>query len=276
MVIINNIIHGRCENIIKEIDSNSVDLCLTSPPYDNLRAYNSIFDLNAICKELFRVLKDGGIVVWNVMDATIDGSETGTSFRQAIRFLDEGFKLHDTMIYEKNSPAYPSNKNSNRYTGIFEYMFVFSKGKPKTVNLICDKKNKFAGEELFSKKGENGDGKIVSEFSPRTNIWRYVTSQGSDTGGHTAVFPETLASDHIKTWTNESDLVLDIFSGSGTTCDMASKLNRNFLGCEMDIKWVNHAIKRIGKNSGIFGKKLDLSIENGGYFSFEDMDLVVN
>jgi len=273
LVNINGIIHGRCENILKCIDSNIIDLCLTSPPYDSLRSYNSIFDIDSITKELFRVISIGGVVVWNVMDETINGSESGTSFRQALKFMDAGFKLHDTMIYEKNSPAYPANRNGNRYTGIFEYMFVFSKGKPRVANLICDKKNKFAGEELFSKKGLNGDGKIVSEFSPRTNIWRYVTSQGSDTGEHSAVFPEQLAIDHIKTWTNENDLVLDIFSGSGTTCDMASRLNRNFIGCEIDKKWVEHAKKRIGKNSGVFGKKLDLSIENSGYFSFEDIDL---
>ena len=255
------------------MQSNTIDLTLTSPPYDNLRSYNSIFDFDYISSELYRITKDGGVIVWNVMDAVIDGSESGTSFRQALRFMDVGFKLHDTMIYEKNSPAYPSRKDGNRYTGIFEYMFILSKGTPKTVNLICDRANKFAGSELFGKKGTSQDGKIVSDFSPRTNIWRYVTSMGEDTGGHSAVFPEQLAIDHIKTWTNEGDLVLDGFSGSGTTCDIACRLGRKFIGSEMDIKWQRHSIKRVNKNSGMFFNGISLSdIEyNGGIFKLENV-----
>lgn len=139
------IICGDCAEKLKEIDTESVDLVLTSPPYDNLRSYHSEFNLSEIVRQLYRVLKQGGVAVWIVGDATINGSETGTSFRQALAFMDNGFNLHDTMIYEKNSSTYPANPNSNRYTQIFEYMFCFSKGKPKTCNLICDKVNLWGG-----------------------------------------------------------------------------------------------------------------------------------
>lgn len=140
---------GDCAKVLTGIEADSVDLVVTSPPYDNLRDYHSEFDLDAITKELMRVLKNGGVVVWIVGDATIDGSETGTSFRQALKFMDAGFKLHDTMIFEKNSSTYPANARSNRYTQIFEYMFIFSKGKPKTHNLICDKSNLWGGTKIL-------------------------------------------------------------------------------------------------------------------------------
>ena len=143
------ILCGDCERVMRDIPANSVDLVVTSPPYDNLRDYHSEFNIGNVAGQLFRVVKDGGVVVWIVGDATVDGSESGTSFRQALRFIETGFKLHDTMIYEKNSSTYPANAKSNRYTQIFEYMFIFSKGKPKTHNLICDKLNLWGGTKTF-------------------------------------------------------------------------------------------------------------------------------
>ena len=173
---------------------------MTSPPYDNLRSYNGYeFDFEGIANELCWVTMNGGVVVWVVGDATDKGSETGTSFRQALYFKEIGFNLHDTMIYEKNSPAFPARANSNRYTQIFEYMFVFSKGKPKC-NLICDKPNKWAGHKDFSGKLKNP----VPDFSPRNNIWKYTTSFNGVK--HPAPFPEKLAEDHILTWSNPGKL----------------------------------------------------------------------
>ncbi len=236
------IICGDCAEKLKEIDTESVDLVLTSPPYDNLRSYHSEFNLAEIVRQLYRVLKQGGVIVWVVGDATIDGSETGTSFRQALAFMDTGFNLHDTMIYEKNSSTYPANSNSNRYTQIFEYMFCFSKGKPKTHKLICDKLNKWGGHKDFSGKLKNP----VPEFSPRTNIWKCVTSFNDKTE-HPAPMPEQLALDHIKTWTNEGDTVLDPFMGSGTTGKMAILANRKFVGIEISADYCEMAMKRIEK-----------------------------
>lgn len=235
--------HGDCLEVMKSMPSNIIHLTVTSPPYDNLRTYNGYtFDFEGIAKELYRVTKDGGIVVWVVGDATIKGSETGTSFRQALYFMECGFNLHDTMIYEKNSSSYPANSKSNRYSQIFEYMFIFSKDKPNTANLIKDKANKWAGHKDFSGKLKNP----VPDFSPRNNIWKYTTSFNDKTG-HPAVFPEQLAHDHIISWSNEGDTVLDCFLGSGTTGKMAKELNRKFIGIETSKEYFDIACKRIGE-----------------------------
>jgi site-specific DNA-methyltransferase (adenine-specific) len=218
---------------------NSIDFVLTSPPYDDLRKYNGYsFQFELVAKELYRILKETGSVVWVIGDATKNGSESGTSFRQALFFQSLGFKLHDTMIYEKNSPTYPASRTSNRYTQIFEFMFVFSKGKPKC-NLIIDKPNKWAGHKDFSGKLKNP----VPDFSPRNNIWKYTTSFNGVK--HPAPFPELLAQDHILTWSVEGDLVYDPFMGSGTTAKMAKLNNRNFIGSEISQEYVDIANARL-------------------------------
>lgn len=225
-----------------------VDLTVTSCPYNNLRTYNHSstwnFDIfKEIAKLLYDITADGGIVVWVVGDATINGSETGTSFKQALYFMECGFKLHDTMLFEKNSSSFPAKRTGNRYTQIFEYMFVFSKGKPKTAHLICDKENKWKNftnwgkNTNYNKNGEliqTNDIKPVPEFSPRNNIWKYTVGFNINEGKHPAVFPYQLAEDHLKTWSNEGDLVFDPFTGSGTTASAALCNNRRFIGCEID------------------------------------------
>ena len=225
-----------------------VDLTVTSCPYNNLRTYNHSstwnFDIfKEIAKLLYDITADGGIVVWVVGDATINGSETGTSFKQALYFMECGFKLHDTMLFEKNSSSFPAKRTGNRYTQIFEYMFVFSKGKPKTAHLICDKENKWKNftnwgkNTIYNKDGEliqTNDIKPVPEFSPRNNIWKYTVGFNINEGKHPAVFPYQLAEDHLKTWSNEGDLVFDPFTGSGTTASAALCNNRRFIGCEID------------------------------------------
>ncbi|HFA49981.1 MAG TPA: site-specific DNA-methyltransferase, partial [Bacteroidetes bacterium] len=132
---LNKISEGNCVEVMKKFASNSIDLTLTSPPYDNLRSYKGyVFPFEDIAKELFRVTKEGGVVVWVVGDATIKGSETGTSFEKALFFKDVGFNLHDTMIFQKTNPIPQIYRK--RYSNIFEYMFVFSKGPVKTHNPI--------------------------------------------------------------------------------------------------------------------------------------------
>lgn len=232
----NRIYCGDNLTLIKQLNDNSIDLTITSPPYDNLRVYNGFtWNFEGLVKELYRVTKDGGIVVWIVGDATIKGSETGTSFKQALYFKEIGFKLHDTMIYEKNSPAYPASAKSNRYTQIFEYMFIFSKGTIITANLICDKPNKYAGCKDYSGKLKNP----VPEFSPRNNIWKYVTSQNGYK--HPAPFPDKLAIDHILSWSNPGDIILDPFIGSGTTARAALRLGRKYIGFEISNDYCNIA-----------------------------------
>ena len=240
MLELNKIYNMDCLEGMKLLDDKSIDLTVTSPPYDNLRTYNGFtFDFEGIAKELYRVTKKGGVVVWVVGDATINGSETGTSFRQALYFKEIGFNLHDTMIYQKNSSTFPSSANANRYTSIFEYMFILAKGTPKA-NLIKDKRNKWFGYKDFSEKLKNP----VPEFSPRNNIWQYNTSFNDKTG-HPAVFPEQLANDHIISWSNEGDTILDPFMGSGTTGKMAYLNNRNCIGFEISKEYCDIANKRI-------------------------------
>jgi len=242
--LLNKVHLGDCLEVMKKLPDNCIDLTVTSPPYDNLRDYNGYsFDFEGIAKELFRVTKKGGVVIWVVGDATINGSETGTSFKQALFFKEIGFNLHDTMIYEKNSSSFPARANSARYTQIFEYMFIFSKGTPKA-SLICDKKNKWAGFKDFSGKLKNP----VPDYSPRTNIWKYTTSLNDKTD-HPAVFPEKLAKDHIISWSNENDIVLDPFLGSGTTAKMAKQLGRNFIGIEISKEYCEIANKRLAQET---------------------------
>jgi len=262
---INKIINEDSEKVLKEIPSDSIDLTITSPPYDDIRDYKgyNFTDtvLSNIIAELFRVTKSGGVVVWVVGDATTNGSESGTSFRQALKFMELGFKLHDTMIYEKNTSSFPAKRNGNRYTQIFEYMFVFCKDKIKNVNLICDKPNKWAGHTNWGKNTtrlkngelqETSDIKPVPDFSPRNNIWKYNVGKGfnskdKESHEHPAIFPEQLAEDHIISWSNEGDIVLDPFSGSGTTSKMAKKNNRKYIGIDISEEYCKLAEKILAK-----------------------------
>ena len=233
------ILNENCLDTMARLDNESIDCVVTSPPYDNLRDYEGYsFDFEAIAKEIYRIIKINGVVVWVVGDQVINGSETGTSFRQALYFKELGFKLWDTMIYEKNSPRFPASKTSNRYTQIFEYMFIFTKGKPIS-QLIIDKPNKWAGHKDWSKSFKQP----VPEFGVRYNIWRYVTSFNSS--GHPAPFPLDLAKDHIRSWTIEGDLVYDPFMGSGTTALAAKSLNRRYLGSEISKSYCELIEKRL-------------------------------
>ena len=253
MLEINKIHNMDCAKGLKLLDDESIDLTVTSPPYDNLRTYNGfIFDFETIAKELYRVTKQGGVVVWVVCDQTINGSESGISFKQALFFKEIGFNLHDTMIYEKEC-IFP---DTNRYLGVFEYMFVFSKKAPKTVNFILDRQNKNVGAKTGCSYRQN-DGKLlfkkpkdIQEFGRRKNIWYISTgfqksSKDLNAYDHPAIFPEQLAQDHIISWSNENDLILDPFMGSGTTAKMARLNNRNFIGFEISKEYCQIAEERI-------------------------------
>jgi DNA modification methylase len=244
---------GDCMDGMREIRDASVDLTVTSPPYDGLRDYKGFtFDSSVVIEQLYRVTKQGGVVVWIVNDQTINGSETGTSFRQALRFIETGFCLHDTMIWQKLSPF----QHSNRYIQQFEYMFVFSKGKPKTANLICDRRNIYHGTSIHgTERQANGQtkelstiqkSKEVKEFGARYNVWDIPPEKNNQTG-HPAVFPERLVSDHIRTWSNYGDVVLDPFAGSGTTLIAAKKLGRNYIGFEISTEYYISASERLAK-----------------------------
>lgn len=254
--------NGDCLELMKNIPDGSVDLTVTSPPYDNLRSYNgnisqwSFEKFQEIAKQLYRVTKDGGVVVWVVNDGVINGSESGTSFRQALYFKEIGFNIHDTMIWYKDTFSFP---DVTRYRQCFEYMFIFSKGKPKTVNLISDRRNKWEGSQVHgtsrAKDGttfrkSNDKKSSVSEFGVRFNVWEQITEKSNKTG-HPAVFPMQLVTDHILSWSNEGDTILDCFMGSGTTGKMAVLNNRNFIGIELDKGYFDIAEKRINEAQNI-------------------------
>ena len=254
-----NLMLGDCLERMKEIPDGSVDLTVTSPPYDNLRTYNNSLDWGEhiwkpVLQELFRVTKKGGVVVWVVGDATIKGSETGTSFRQALYAKEIGYNLHDTMIYNKGGAG--GAKGSNYcYTQTFEFMFIFSKGKPGRINLLKDRENKYKKEGLSTMRKRDGSLiKFIATtnlLSKRTNVWdiRNGFMQGTTDKiayKHPAIFPEKLAEDHILSWSNEGDTVLDCFMGSGTTGKMALLNNRKFIGIEKDAGYFEIAKQRLG------------------------------
>lgn len=238
----------NCLDTMARMPDNFIDLTVTSPPHDNLRTFNGYsFDFESVAKELFRVTKQGGVVVWVVGDATIKGSETGTSFKQALFFKECGFLLYDTMIWLKPSPQAPTE---GRYYDVFEYMFVFSKGKPKTLNLLKDRKNKSAGvvsnketRSCRENRKVKNEKRVVAEFSRRFNVWEL--SRGRNKTPHPAVFPEQLANDHIISWSNEGDLVYDPFMGSGTTAKMAMLNKRNWVGSEISEEYCKIIERRI-------------------------------
>lgn len=265
------LIQGDCLEKMKEIPDGSVDLTVTSPPYDNLRTYNGNNALwgehvwKAAIKDLYRVTKDGGVVVWVVADATIKGSETGTSFKQALWAMDCGFNLHDTMIWEKQTFSAVGALRS-RYAPVFDYMFIFSKGAPKTFNPIIDR---ITGKRRVKKgnirqadgtmKPMSRQGATYGGGAPaqRFNVWKCNTEMSNAVRTlHPAVFPEKLAHDHIISWSNPGDTVLDPFMGSGTTGVACINTNRNFIGIELDEGYFNISQNRINQAAS-WGQVID-------------------
>ena len=252
---INQIIEGNCIEVMRNIEDDTIDLTVTSPPYDDLRNYKGyIFPFEEIAKELFRITKSGGVVVWVVADATIEGTETGTSFRQALFFKEIGFNLHDTMIFKKRNPI--PQVYRKRYNNEFEFMFVFSKGLVKTHNPImvnC----MHAGLELngttyknYSKNEQTREklAKPVKDKKIKGNIWEYVVGkkqEDQEAKEHPAPFPCELARDHILSWTNPGDIVFDPMSGSGTTCKVACEFNRKYIGIDISHEYCELARERI-------------------------------
>lgn len=237
------------------VPDGSIDLVITSPPYDNLRKYSGFtWDFPGLAAELLRVLRPGGVMVWVVADATIAGSETGTSFRQALHFTEIGFRLFDTMIWHKSNPT-PVDPRIGRYTSSFEYMFVFSKGSPAVHNMqhtVC----KTAG---VIRKGSGNSSQRTVDGTVRTdrvakrqntvchdekildNVWSIGVCTAKTK--HPAAFPKKLVMDHVLTWSNLGDVILDPFMGSGTVAYVALQNGRNCVGFELSSEYVQECIK---------------------------------
>lgn len=250
---LDQIICGDNCDVLGTLPRECIDLVVTSPPYDDLRTYGGHYwDFYGVAWQLKRVLKPGGVIVWVVADATKDGDESGSSFSQALHFKSMGLKLVDSMIW--NKPPAGANGSSFCYPQSSEYMFVVAKGKPKTVNRLQDRPNVTAGQwqsktiggraAKFGARTEKPT-EITPEFGMRTNVWSM--NIGGDGNEHPAVFPEDLARDHILSWSNEGDIVLDPFSGSGTTAKMARELGRHYIGIEVNSDYVEISRKRLAQ-----------------------------
>lgn len=270
---INKIYNENCLETMGKMPDNFIDLTVTSPPYDNLRDYKGYsFAFEDIAKELFRITKQGGVLVWIVGDGHEKGGETLTSFRQALFLQELGFIVHDTIIYKKNNFSVPF---PDKYHQTFEYCFVLSKGKKKTFNPICDRKNKKAGQSggiqsITEKDGTRSkrSAKIINEYGKRHNVWEYDTGMYLSTKdkfafNHPAIFPEQLANDHIISWSNENDLVYDPFMGSGTTAKMAILNNRKYIGSEISEEYCKIIETRIKECGGLIFNSFRTELSNG-------------
>lgn len=275
MIELNKIYNENNLETCKRIPNDFIDMVLCSPPYDSLRSYDKTCsswtwdDFIKLSKELYRIIKPGGVLIWVVGDATINGSRTCTSFKQAIHFKEvNGFLFYDDIIYEKNSCSFPPKSTSKRYGNIYEHMFCLVKpgidGKIRQdITLLCDKKNKWSGSSSWGKITHYGkdekieqDRKInpVPEFSLRNNIWKYTTSCEPDKTGHPAIFPEKLAIDHVLSWTNEGDIVYDPFMGSATTAKACILTNRKYIGSEISKEYYDISLKRLNVVEKFDGK----------------------
>jgi DNA modification methylase len=242
---------GDCAAVMAGMPAESVDLILTSPPYDSLRKYDSghAFDFPALADQCKRVLVPGGVLVWVVGDQSIGGDETGTAFRQALHFKCIGLRLNDTMIFRKANP-FPDNQ-PHRYRGAFEFMFVFAKGRPRVFNCLtepCKQSGRVRTAESSDPKRRPGRTQprrpgVTKDRKPRPNVWAYL--MGKRTHGHPATFPLQLAVDHILSWTNPGDTVLDPFVGSGTTLEACLKTDRNGIGIDVSAAYLAIASDRI-------------------------------
>lgn len=270
----NSIVLGDCVEVMQKIDDEIIDLVVTSPPYDDLRIYNKQSDwdfsvFKSVANQIYRVVKSGGVAVWVVGDMTINGTKSLSSFKQALYFQEIGFNMYDVIIYEKTGSGPP---HARRYFNTFEYMFILSKGKPKTVNLLRDKPNKWAGHQTFGnvtrreRDGSLSDKgkKTINEFGVRTNIWKYANGKGFTTKDkiahkHPAIFPEKLAEDHIISWSNPGDIVLDPFGGSGTTIKKAIELKRNWIYIDNVEEYCKLTIQRI---DNIVREGVEINVED--------------
>ena len=250
----NKIICGNNVDVMRRFENDIIDLTVTSPPYDGMRKYDGYcFDFEGMAEELYRITKPGGQLVWIVADSTKNYDESGTSFMQSRFFKSIGFKLNDTMIYMHNPMigAYP------RYMQEFDYMFVLCKGKPKTIHLLHDQRRlkiRHKNENSTRREGDGSHSKITlpstNNMRCRGNVWHYNTGNNHTTRdkfayAHPAMFPEELAADHIRSWSDEDDLVLDPFCGSGTVCKMAKLLNRRYIGIDISKRYCAIARKRV-------------------------------
>ncbi len=262
----NKFITGDAAQYLKSVGAEFVDLTVTSPPYDNLRDYNGYkFDAKSMLLSILKATKPGGVCVW-IVGERINGGRSLSSFEHALIGRDVGWTVHDVMIYQKKNTPF---MRSNAYTNCYELMLVFSKGKPKTFNRLTEPTKRNGWETAVYGKGTDGDNSKrraveLKKQKTRINIWQYAVGLGGTTSDkvafqHPAVFPENLARDHILSWSNPGDLVLDPMCGSGTTCKMAQATRRNWIGIDISEEYIRIAKRRLAS----VALELELELEGG-------------
>ena len=254
---LNRVYTGECVKRMKYIPNNSVDLIVTSPPYDELRDYkgNSSFDLHQVGIEVFRVLKEGGIAAMVIQDQTKNFGKSLTSFRTIIDWCDEiGFKLFETVIYRKNGSE--GAWWTKRFRVDHEYMPIFLKGeRPQFFNKEPLKiKSKHGGKVMKGSGSRKTNGetqetvtRAINSMKCRGTIWNYLMAGDKNPlkRKHPAVFPDKIPFDFIQCFCPENGIVLDPFTGSGSTLVMAQKLGRYFIGFDIEESYCDVANQRL-------------------------------
>lgn len=252
MINVEGIHEGECSKVMSGWPADCIDMVLTSPPYADLLNYRGFkFDLAAIARQLFRVLKDGGVMVWVIGDKTVDYSRQMIPYTHAFGLRDAGFCIYDVMIYSKPAGRY---MNRYRYPNVYEHMIVASKGKPKTFNPIMVKTKKPGDSRNTTILHRDADNnrtlgyRTTAEERPHDNIWKYSPGFGAVDRyafEHPAVFPEKLARDQIISWSNPNDIVLDPMCGSGTTLKMARVYGRRYAGIDVAPEYLEIVRRRL-------------------------------
>ena len=238
----NSIVLGDCVEGMRSLPPDLVPCTVASPPYGALRHYhgNHQFDFEAAAAELWRITRPGGVVCWVVREEVVDGSESGEASEQRLFFRDLGFRLHQTIVMER----YGSRARSpGRYGESLEYAFILAKGKPATVRLLRDRRNKTAGK-LVTATHRYPDGSYrvqryeVDEWGYRKAVWYFAQGMHVATDPvarlHQAPMPEAMAEDLILSYSREGDLIFDPFAGVATTAKMALLNHRNYFGYEIN------------------------------------------
>jgi site-specific DNA-methyltransferase (adenine-specific) len=253
---LNKVYQQDCIVGMRKIPDGAIDLVVTSPPYDNLRDYNGYsVDLNETGKNIYRILKDGGVAVMVIQDQTKNFGKSLTSFRTIVDWCDNvGFKLFECVIYRKNGTEGAWWKN--RFRVDHEYMPIFLKGeKPQYFNKDSLKvKSKHGGKIMtgFANRKTNGETgksitKAINEMKCRGTVWDYLMAGDKDPvkRKHPAPFPDKIPFDFINCFCPPNGIVLDPFVGSGSTVVGAKKLNRSFIGFDISEEYCNLTRKRL-------------------------------
>ena len=266
MVIIDRIIYGDCEEVLQGFPDNSVDLIFTSPPYADQRngTYGGIKPENYIdwflpkSKQFLRVLKPTGTFVLNIKERVVDGERHTYVIELILKMREQGWLWTEEFIWHKKN-SYPG-KWPNRFRDNWERLIQFNKQKKFDMyqEAVMVPVGGWAKERLANisdtdrtrdeSKVGSGFGKKILNWVGRNKVYPtnvIHTATECSNRNHSATFPEDLPAWFIKLFTKEGDVVMDPFIGSGTTAVAAIKLNREYIGIDNNIGYIELARKRV-------------------------------